>query len=64
MGININCKSNDQGVWCKDKRIKRSMFGLGARRCVLFPGLNGKTCEFQEEYERPLSPPPPPQRKV
>lgn len=59
MGIKINCKSNDQGSWCKDKRIKKSLWGFGARCCVLFPGLNGKTCEYQVKYIKPSPPPSP-----
>jgi len=58
--INIDCKDNDQGVWCKNKNIKRSLFGLGARLCVLYPGFNEKICEYQTKQPRPLSPPPPP----
>lgn len=36
MGVNmkINCEYNDGGVWCKNRNIKRSCFGLGARMCV------------------------------
>lgn len=58
--INIDCKDNDQGAWCKNKKIKRSLFGLGARLCVLYPGLNGKVCEYQIKQPRPLPPAPPP----
>jgi hypothetical protein len=57
--ININCQYNDCGAWCKNKNIKRSLFGLGARCCILYPGLNGKTCAFQVMYNRPTSPPSP-----
>lgn len=63
MGININCKSNDQGAWCKNKNIKRSLFGIGARCCVLYPGLNGEKCEHQEQYKRPTAPPPPQKKR-
>ena len=46
--ININCRQNDQGVWCKDSRVKRSLFGIGARMCPVF---ESKQCEFQIEYK-------------
>jgi len=50
MGRNINCKKNDKGAWCKDKRVKRSLFGLGARCCSVFEGVE---CPYQEEFSRP-----------
>ena len=53
MGININCKKNNSGVWCKDKRIKRSLFGLGARMCLV---AEGKECNYQDIHTRPPSP--------
>jgi hypothetical protein len=58
MATKINCKYNDRGVWCTDKRIKRSLLGIGTRCCILFPGLNGKKCEYQVKYERPILRPP------
>ena len=48
--VRVNCKNNDQGAWCKDKRIKRSLFGIGARIC---PVYNGGYCEFQDKFKRP-----------
>ena len=60
MMTKINCKQNDRGAWCKDKRIKRSLLGLGARCCVLYPNWTG--CEYQEKYPKPVAPPPPPQK--
>lgn len=51
--ININCKQNDRREWCKDKRIKKSLWGLGARVCRI---VEGGTCEFQDPY--PQSDPP------
>jgi hypothetical protein len=53
----INCKKNDKGAWCKDKRIPRSLFGLGARCCVEYD-YNPKKCEFKTESPRPIDPPP------
>ncbi len=61
MMININCKQNDQGAWCKDKRIKRSLFGFGARCCVIFSNWAGD-CEYQDKVPKPIAPPPSPQR--
>ena len=50
MEIKINCKMNDNSAWCKDKRIKRSLFGLGARCCLEF---ENKTCPYVIRYKRP-----------
>ena len=50
--VKVNCKSNDRGAWCKDKRIKRSLFGIGARCCILYNNQVSK-CEFQEKYKKP-----------
>jgi hypothetical protein len=54
----INCKHNDRGAWCKHQAIRRNLFGV--RCCVLYPSLNGKTCEYLEKYAKPKAPPPPP----
>jgi hypothetical protein len=51
--IKINCRSNDQGWWCADKRVKRSLLGLGARMCRV---ANGESCPFQEPVPRPEPP--------
>lgn len=53
MNVNINCKSNDRGAWCKDTRIKKSLFGFGARCCLVFCG---ERCRYQDKHTRP--PPP------
>ena len=34
----------------------RSMFGLGAKCCVLYPNIFN-TCKYQEEHPRPKAPP-------
>ena len=60
MPIKINCKDNDQGAWCKNKNIKRSLFGFGARCCKLYPP-SSEHCEYQIKYPRPN--PPAPQRR-
>ena len=49
----VNCKANDQGAWCKDRRIKRSIWGIGARVCLVF---EGKACPYQDKYPRPPVP--------
>lgn len=59
MQIKINCRKNDQGVWCKDKRVKRSLCGIGARLCLV---AEGKDCPYQDKYPRPV--PPSPQKKI
>ncbi len=55
MGIKINCKSND-GLYCKDKRIKRTRFGLGHRLCC---EVDGDPCPFKERYSKPKGHPAP-----
>lgn len=57
MPIKINCIHNDQGWWCKNKQIKRSLWNLGCRMC---PVANGKECSLQVKYQRPPPPPMPP----
>ena len=56
--IRINCTFNDQGEWCKNENVKRSLWGVGARCCVLYPGLNGMNCQWQKMYPRPTARPP------
>lgn len=53
MSIKINCIKNDSGVLCKDKRIKRSLFGIGARVCKV---AENQECEYQDKYPRPEPP--------
>jgi hypothetical protein len=55
--IRINCIYNDDGAWCKNKKIKRSMLGLGARCCVIYPYGDNK-CDHLVKYTEPPSPPP------
>ena len=54
MNIKVNCKDND-GPWCKNKAVPRSLFGMGRRICVDYPMT--KVCKIRREYPRP----PPPQ---
>ena len=55
--INVNCIYNDQVAWCTNEKIKRSLFGLGARCCKEF---NGESCDLVCKNKKPKSPPPPP----
>lgn len=32
--VKVHCKHNDRGSWCTNKKIKRSLWGFGARLCV------------------------------
>ena len=61
----VNCKWIDNVAWCKNKKVKRSLLGLGARCCKEYPPHQEK-CPFKEPYPKPkLSPdyPTPPRRK-
>jgi hypothetical protein len=49
--VRINCVYNDQGAWCKNKKIKRSIFGIGARVCLDFEKEG--ICNIREKYIRP-----------
>lgn len=51
----VNCKMNEDYHYCKDKRIKRSLFGIGARLCLL---ANKKPCPYCDPYPKPNNPPP------
>ena len=62
MHININCQYNDQGAWCINKNIKRSLFGFGARCCILHDTTN-KICSFRKPKPKPIAPPPCPSPK-
>ena len=57
--INVNCKYNDKGAWCKNKNIKRSLFGIGTRVCKLYGEYFLSSCEYKEEYSKPPFGPPP-----
>ena len=56
----VNCKYNDKGAWCTNKKIKRSLLGIGARCCIEF---NDKECDLKEIRTKKGKPPPRP-RKV
>lgn len=53
--IKVNCIWNNQGVWCKNEKIKRSLFGFGARCCIEYGG--NKTCQFRESRPKLTKPP-------
>lgn len=68
VNININCIYNDQGAWCKNKAIKKSWWGIGARECIEFQRmLRGygilEECQYREGYPKP-PPPPLPKKKA
>ena len=52
MPIKINCIHNHDGAWCANKKVKRSLFGMGARCCIEYPRRKDK-CEHKEGYKRP-----------
>jgi len=47
--IKNDCKYSDKVSWCKNKNVKRSLFGIGARCCMeLVPYyLDRKVCPFK-----------------
>lgn len=47
MKIKINCKFNDDGTFCTNKKIKRSFLGMGPRYCVEYPDKT-TNCEFKD----------------
>lgn len=53
----VNCKWNDQGAWCRNRKVKRSMFGIGARCCIEYN--EDKSCKFKELFPKPENRPPP-----
>lgn len=52
MIININCIDNYDGVFCNNKKIKRSLFGLRARHCIDYPYDKG--CKIRHKYVKPV----------
>jgi hypothetical protein len=56
----INCIYNDNHAWCTNKNIKRSIFGIGARCCKVYPYGEESNCEYFQPRSclRPLQPPP------
>ena len=62
MQIKINCKYNKQGAWCTNKKIKRSLFGIGARCCVEY-GTN-TICPLKNKFAKTAPRPVPPHSKL
>lgn len=60
MKVNIDCVYNDNGAWCKNTQIKRSLMGLGARCCLEY--YSCEKCQFKIKNIRP-NPPKPMMRK-
>lgn len=50
MGVKANCHDNYDGFYCKNKQVRRSLCGIGARMCCVIDGLK---CELQTPYEKP-----------
>jgi hypothetical protein len=50
----VNCVKNDKGAWCKDRRVERSLSGMGARCCKVF---DDDTCDYQVCFPRPVNSP-------
>lgn len=48
-----NCIHADQDVWCKNKNIKKSLWGFGARCCIEAGYSHPRACEFKETNKRP-----------
>ena len=55
--VKVDCTHNDQGAWCNNKNVKRSLWGFGARTCPLHEKFYGK-CEYQNSCQKPKSNPP------
>ena len=55
MILKINCEYNDDGAWCTNKKVRRSLFGLGSRCCSEY---NDKKCDKKITISKSTSPPP------
>ena len=50
----INCIYCINGTYCKNKRVKRSLFGFGARYCIeLFSINKTNKCKYKRRYPKP-----------
>lgn len=58
MQISINCQYANDGIYCTNKNVKRSLFGLGARMCMEAYRCN--KCPYKIKHPRPPAPTPPP----
>jgi len=50
---NINCIYSDNGIYCKNNKIKRSLFGFGARVCKNVDSFWDDKCDLIEKYPEP-----------
>lgn len=50
VNVNINCIYNDRGAWCKNKKVKRCLFGIGARECIEYPCKAEGDCRYRKGY--------------
>lgn len=59
---NINCVWN-AGRLCENTKVKRSFFGIGARKCIEY--ISCKKCELKQIYPKPkTSSPLPPNSEI
>jgi hypothetical protein len=58
MNIKNPCIHSDNDAWCKNKNIKRSLFGIGARCCVVYTQINKSNCKYYEAMPKPKYLPP------
>ena len=49
MIVKINCIHNDEGAWCENKHVKRSLWGFGARCCSEY---ENKPCSHKIPYKK------------
>lgn len=50
---NINyIYANNPGGYCKNKNVRRSLFGLGARCCIIYDDEN-KICRYRKKLPKP-----------
>jgi len=59
MPIKIDCEFNDRGAWCKNENVKKSIFGFGARCCLIYP-YDNYFCSYKKRHSKPRPGPPPP----
>ena len=62
--VKVNCVDNDRGAWCKNKNIKRSLWGLGARCCTEYDNQYFKKCEYKKPHKRMKVAPAPQKNKI